>query len=173
MKDYLRQDAVFSPCRRYRYALWRIWDEQRPYLLFICLNPSTADEVTDDPTLVRCINYAQLWEYGGVCIANLFAYRATKPTDFLTTEDPLGADNNEWLIKLANEAGLIVAAWGNMGAHLGRAQQVLHLLPNLHCLKINKSGEPAHPLYLQADLRPFPFTLPTAKQLGHPPTHSL
>lgn len=119
------------------------------------------------------MNYAQLWEYGGVCIANLFAYRATKPTDLFTTQDPLGADNNEWLIKLANEAGLIVAAWGNMGAHLGRAQQVLPLLPNLHCLKINKSGEPAHPLYLKADLRPFPFTLPTAKQLGHPPTHSL
>lgn len=160
MKGYLRKDAVFSPCRSYRYALWRIWDEQRPYPLFICLNPSTADEVTDDPTLVRCINYAQAWGYGGVCTANLFAYRATKPADLLSTQDPIGIENDAWLCELARDAKLVVAAWGNLGTHLGRSQEVMNLVSGLHCLKINKTGEPAHPLYLRADLRPFPYKPP-------------
>ena len=156
----LQKGAEFSPCRKYRYALWRIWDEERPYLLFICLNPSTADEVTDDPTLIRCMNYAWSWGYGGVYMANLFAYRATKPANLLSAQDPIGADNNKWLRELSRNAELVVAAWGNLGTHLGRAQEVVQLLPNLHCLKINKSSEPAHPLYLRADLRPFPYKPP-------------
>ena len=138
----MQKGAEFSPCRKYRYALWRIWDEQRPYLLFICLNPSTADEVNDDPTLVRCTNYARSWEYGGVYMANLFAYRATKPTVLLNAKDPVGAENDKWLCKLANDAGLVVAAWGNLGTHLDRAQEVVCLLPDLYCLKINKSDVP-------------------------------
>ena len=152
---FLQKDAKFSECRKYRYALWRVWDSTLPTVLFLGLNPSTADEVVDDPTLIRCMNYAHSWGYGGVCMGNLFAYRATNPAELRTAKDPIGKENDEWLCKLAKEAGLIVAAWGNMGAYLGRSQQVVRLLPNLHCLKLNKSGEPAHPLYLRADLRPF------------------
>jgi hypothetical protein len=122
--------------------------------MFVGLNPSTADENTDDPTLTRCINYAKSWGFGGVCMANLFAYRATEPKDMKAAKNPIGYDNNEWLKKLSKEAGLVVAAWGNDGSYQGRSEQVKQLLPNIHCLKINKSGEPAHPLYQKSNLKP-------------------
>lgn len=115
--------------------------------MFIGLNPSTADETTDDPTLRRCVNYAKSWGYGGVCMANLFAYRATKPEAMKAVADPVGIENDEWLQKLAQGANLVVAVWGNDGIYLGRSKQVKQLIPDLHCLKLNKSGEPTHPLY--------------------------
>jgi len=150
----MKNTAELSKCRRYRYALWRTWDGSKPFVLFVGLNPSTADETTDDATLTRCINFAKSWGYGGVCMANLFAYRATQPSDMKTAKDPIGLDNNSWLEKLGNDAGIVVAAWGNDGAFLGRSQQIKTLLPTLHYLKMNKSGEPAHPLYLPAKLTP-------------------
>lgn len=75
----VQKDARLSSCRAYRFALWRIWDQSMPYAMFIGLNPSTADETRDDPTLVRCGNFARQWGYGSVCMANLFALRATGP----------------------------------------------------------------------------------------------
>lgn len=122
--------------------------------MVIGLNPSTADEVEDDATLVRCMNFAKSWGYGGVCMANLFAYRATNPDDMKAQKDPIGTDNDAWLLKLAKEAGIVVAAWGNDGSYLERSTAVRQMLANLYCLKMNKSGEPAHPLYLSADLTP-------------------
>jgi len=153
----MKTDAQLSACRKYRYALWRIWDETRPYAMFVGLNPSTADEIENDPTIIRCINFAKSWGYGGLCMANLFAYRATEPDDMMAQPEPVGTGNDDWLIKLANDAGVIIAAWGNGGGHLNRSKQVVELLPNLHCLKMNKSGEPAHPLYLKSDLQPMPM----------------
>jgi len=125
--------------------------------MFVGLNPSTADETTDDPTLTRCINYAKSWGYGGVCMANLFAFRATEPSVMKAAKDPVGLQTNEWLRKLAHDAGLVVAAWGNDGAYLNRSTQVVEFLPNMHCLKMNKSGEPAHPLYQKANLKTIPM----------------
>lgn len=158
----MKNTARLSRCRRYRYALWRTWDDTLPRVLFIGLNPSTADETSDDPTLVRCMNYAKAWGYGGVCTGNLFAFRATDPRDMKRAHrdglDPLGPENDRWLEKLAAEAELAVAAWGNDGAWLDRSAQVRKLLPELHCLKLNRSGEPAHPLYQKADLLPIPWT---------------
>jgi len=150
----MKNTAELSECRTYRYALWRTWDETKPTVMFIGLNPSTADETNDDPTLTRCINFANSWGYGGVCMANLFAFRATKPQDMKTAKDPVGSNNDDWLLKLANEADLVVGAWGNDGSFLGRSKHVIKLIPELHCLKINKSGEPTHPLYLPAKFKP-------------------
>jgi hypothetical protein len=153
----MKKDAVLSRCRKYRYALWRIWDDSKPPVMFIGLNPSTADETADDPTLVRCANYAKAWGYGGVCMANLFAYRATRPEDMMACRDPIGPGNDVWLSKLAKEAGIVVAAWGNGGGHLNRSSLIRDRLSGLHYIKMNKSGEPAHPLYLKADLKPLPL----------------
>ncbi len=155
----MKNTAELSQCRQYRYALWRTWDESKPYVMFIGLNPSTADENTDDPTLRRCMNFAKSWGYGGVCTANLFAYRATQPEDMKASADPIGSSNDEWLKTLADEAALVVAAWGNDGSFLGRSDRVLELVPNLHCLKLNKSGEPAHPLYQAATTQAVPMDL--------------
>ena len=126
--------------------------------MFIGLNPSTADENNDDPTLTRCINYAKSWGFGGVCMANLFAYRAIEPKDMKAAVNPMGLRNNHWLSKLAKEAGLVVGAWGNDGTFLGRSEQIRGLIDDIHWLKMNKSGEPAHPLYQKADLLPVPMS---------------
>jgi len=155
----LKNTAKLSECRKYRFALWRTWDDSKPYVMFVGLNPSTADETSDDPTLTRCINYAKSWGFGGVCMANIFAYRATKPNDMKAVVDPIGSENNEWLEKLSNDAGLVVAAWGNDGSHLARSEQVKGILPKLHCLKLNKTGEPVHPLYQKADIKPVPMSI--------------
>lgn len=90
-------------------------------------------------------------------MANLFAFRATEPADMKAADDPVGTQNNRWLRKLAGDAGLVVAAWGNDGSFQDRSRKVKRLLPDMHCLKVNKSGEPAHPLYQKADLDPVPF----------------
>jgi hypothetical protein len=153
----LLNTAAFSPCRRYRYALWRSWDSARPRVLFIGLNPSTADERSDDPTLRRCMRFARDWGYGGMCTGNLFAFRATEPKAMLSAADPVGPKNDAWLRRLADEAALVVAAWGNHGAYRSRSTVVRGLLGELHCLAVNQSGEPAHPLYQPAHRRPRPF----------------
>ena len=150
----MKNTAELSECRKYRYALWRTWDDTKPTVMFIGLNPSTADETNDDPTLTRCINFAKSWGYGGVCMANLFAYRATEPKDMKSAKDPVGLNNDSWLLKLSGNSEIVIGAWGNDGSFLKRSNQVLNLIPNLHYLKLNKSGEPAHPLYLSSKLKP-------------------
>ncbi|NVH52946.1 DUF1643 domain-containing protein [Photobacterium damselae subsp. damselae] len=150
----MKKTAKLSDCRTYRYELWRIWDESKPYAMFIGLNPSTADETEDDPTIRRCINFAKSWGYGGLCMVNLFAYRATQPEDMKRASNPIGDQNDETLILLAQNAGVIVGAWGNDGVFLNRSEDVRALIPELNVLKVNKSGEPAHPLYLKSTLTP-------------------
>ena len=150
----MRKSATFSPCRKYRYALWRLWDEAKPYVLFIGLNPSTADEVKDDPTVRRCIRYARDWGYGGLCMSNIFAFRATDPKVMKREADPVGLENDEWLKDLARDAGISVAAWGTHGSHMGRGARVIEMIDDLHYLDKTKAGHPKHPLYLPASLRP-------------------
>ena len=139
--------AQFDSERRYRYALWRIWDDTKPWVLFIGLNPSTADEQANDATLIKCIHFANSWGYGGVYMANLFAYRATDPMNMKSAADPIGLENDAWLDRLYMEAGLVVAAWGNHGVHLGRSDIIRSRFSQMKCLHINSTREPAHPLY--------------------------
>jgi hypothetical protein len=148
----------FSPCRQYRYTLWRQWanvDVAHPrYAMFIGLNPSTADEVQDDPTVRRCINFAKAWGYDALCMTNIFGYRSTQPARMLARRDPIGPDNDGHLRRLAGGATIVVAAWGAHGAHRGRSARVRAMLPALHYLRMTKAGEPGHPLYLPGVLTP-------------------
>ena len=149
----VNKNATFSDCRKYRYALSRTWNGKKKTILFIGLNPSTADEKIDDPTIRRCINYAQNWGYGSLLMVNLFAYRATMPSELKNVKNPIGNDNDLQIIELSKKADIAVAAWGNEGTLLNRDKEVKKILPNLMCLKINKSGQPAHPLYQKKDLK--------------------
>lgn len=149
--------TIFSPCRKYRYTLWREWSEGEGYAMFIGLNPSTADEINDDPTIRRCINYAKDWGYNALCMTNMFAYRATDPRDMKAVDDPIGPDNDKHLINMATGAGVVIAAWGTHGIHNNREAEVLRLIPNLHCLKLTSKGHPSHPLYLKKDITPVLF----------------
>lgn len=149
--------AIFSDDRKYRYVLWRTWDAlgmNDKRVMFICLNPSTADEKEDDPTVRRCIGFAKSWGYGGLYMCNLFAFRATEPIEMMKAEDPIGPDNDSWLDDITRETSLIVAGWGEYGTFLDRGKEVLQFIHNVHYLKLNKSGQPAHPLYLKSDLKP-------------------
>lgn len=145
--------ASFSSCRRYRYALWRRWGSGR-YAMFIGLNPSTADEKLDDPTIRRCRAFAMSWGFDALCMTNLFAYRATEPSDMLAQDDPVGVENDAYLQRLAEDAGVVVAAWGNHGTHLERNKAVMAMIPRLHALALTRDGHPGHPLYLPAHLSP-------------------
>lgn len=151
--------AHFSPCRLYRYSLWRSWaglfGTGKGFAMFIGLNPSTADETQDDPTIRRCIGYAKAWGYEGLMMTNLFGWRATNPADMLAQEDPVGPENDRHLVELAAGAGIVIAAWGAHGAHLDRGTQVRQLLPRqLYYLRMTAGGQPGHPLYLPKDCAP-------------------
>lgn len=150
--------AIFSPCRKYRYSLWHWWDTTKPYVMFVGLNPSAADETLDDPTIRRCKRFAFDWGGGGLVMTNLFAIRATDPKIMLLHSNPVGVDNNYYLRELARNAAIVVAAWGVHGGHRGRDNEVLKLIPIMHHLGLTKSGKPKHPLYLRADTRPELFT---------------
>lgn len=152
--------ARFSRCRRWRYLLWRRWSEG-PVANFLMLNPSTADEVKLDPSCTRARNYAEQWKFGALVVTNLFGWRATDPDDMKAARDPVGRGNDAAILAAARSAGLVVCAWGNHGLHLDRAQYVIARLRKagvkLHVLRLNDSGQPAHPLYLPGALRPSPW----------------
>ncbi len=144
--------AIFSPCRRYRYWLWRRWAEG-PHCCFIMLNPSTADEVQSDPTITRCMGFARRWGFSGLSVGNIFAYRATDPQEMIRQADPVGEENDWQLNDMAEQASKIVCAWGNHGTLLHRSHKVRRLLDRFELWHLgrNKSGEPKHPLYVKAD----------------------
>jgi len=150
--------ALFSPCRRWRYLLWRRWDPARPVANFLMLNPSTADEWQLDPSCTRARRYAERWGFGSVLITNIFAWRATDPEDMKAVRDPVGRGNDRAILRAARESALVVCAWGNHGAHLGRSTDIRKLLTRAkiqpRALRMNAGGEPAHPLYLPARLKP-------------------
>jgi hypothetical protein len=152
----MNKSATFSPCRKYRYTLWRHWGSifTSRYAMFIGLNPSTADETNDDPTIRRCIGYAKEWGYGGLCMTNLFAFRATSPKDMKVVDDPVGPDNDHYLKFITESVDVILAAWGNHGAYRDRDEEVYKMIPKLSYLKLTKAGFPAHPLYLPKGLKP-------------------
>ena len=131
--------------------------------MFIGLNPSTADETNDDPTIRRCVNFAKSWGYGALCMTNLFAFRATKPEVMKQQKDPIGEKNNHYIKKFARGAGVVIAAWGVHGSFWARDHEVKLMLPRLHHLGLTKHGDPRHPLYLKKDLSPVIWTIDTAK----------
>jgi len=155
----LERSAVISECKLYRYELSRVWDSDKPWVLFICLNPSTADHEVEDNTSRVCINYANRWGYGGLVIANLFAYRSTDPSELYKVSDPVGKDNDKYLKQLSGEASETVCAWGDDGGYLDRDLTVLPLLREPKCLTMLKSGRPGHPLYKNKELKPIPLIL--------------
>lgn len=150
----MKTGATLSKDRMYRYSLWRIWDESLPVVLFIGLNPSTANENEDDNTIRRCINFAKGWGYGGLYMANLFAYRTKDPEVMMAVPYPVGNGNDEILVELYKKADITIAAWSADGNFKNRDKEVQLLLPELHVLKINKDGSPGHPLYLKKSLTP-------------------
>lgn len=155
-------NAAFSPCGNYRYALWRQLQrrleprisEQGETALFVMLNPSTADDLEDYPTIRRCLGFVRREGFARLAVANLYALCSTDPARLATHPDPIGPVNDEWIGILAGDASLIIAAWGaSRHAAPGRIETVLRLLGGrpLRCLGLTDGGHPRHPLMVRAD----------------------
>lgn len=159
---FLERGATISACGRYRYRLWRRWDALRPLATFVMLNPSTADGEKDDPTIRKCIGFAQRWGMGGIYVGNLFAFRATKPADMLRAAEPVGPENDRYLAQMCTVATTVVCAWGAHGGHMQRDAAFLdrctywgRITPK--ALRLTSKGMPEHPLYVPYDVTPAAF----------------
>lgn len=153
----LRSSARFSNDMKYRYLLERQWKEAIGRVLFIMLNPSTADAEKADPTVARCITYAHIWGFGGVEVANIYALRSTNPKALFKDPDPIGQHNYCMIESAVGRASLVVAAWGTISndkKHLAEICRIVTQQKDLYCLRTTKNGHPAHPLYLPGDLKP-------------------
>lgn len=147
--------TVMSRDRLYRYTLWRRWSVGKRYVQFIGLNPSTADESSNDPTIRKCVKFARIWGFDAMCMTNLFAFRSTDKRVMMRFADPVGYGNDRWLTTIAENASIIVAAWSRDGAFNNRSKHVCNLLAerDLYCLRITQT-QPWHPLYLPDATRP-------------------
>ena len=158
----MHQGAVIDPTGCYRYSLWRVWNPKTSRVAFIMLNPSRADATVDDPTIRRCIGFAQRWGYGSLEVVNLFAYRTSDPVRLKQMRDPVGPENDHYLKQARERGTLTILAWGNRGNLNQRSQQVLSWLTpweNLYCLGVTRSGHPRHPLYLKRETKPIRYFL--------------
>lgn len=155
--------AVYSDCESYRYLLTRVWNPQGQKALFVMLNPSTATETQNDPTVERCERRARALGFGAFRVTNIFAFRATDPRVMRAQSDPVGPANDAAISQSAAEwADRIICAWGTHGAFLDRGPQVERLLRAtgrpLYALGLTREGHPMHPLYIGYDRQPEPWS---------------
>lgn len=159
---FQKSGATISECGTYRYHLWRVWDDEKPIMVFVMLNPSTADAQQDDPTIRRCIGFARRDGFGGISVRNVFALRATNPRELIGHRDPVGPLNAEHLLAARSVSLLtkLVVAWGARLPWSGRGSALRTAYCNAAnicmghqacCLGVTKSGDPRHPLYVRGD----------------------
>lgn len=163
MSNELQKDvsgAEFSEDRNYRYALWRIWDKSKPLVMFIGLNPSTANETDNDPTIKSVCRIAKNNGYGGVYMMNCFPIVSTDPSavkDFEERDEPEDLENMRWLLDVSKKCSDVVFAWGNFKEVVNRAASLTGYFKNAKVLAVNKNGSPKHPLYCKSDSKFIPY----------------
>ena len=161
-RQFLKGDAAsvaqYSDCENYRYELTRVWDDTGRKVVFVMLNPSTATEIQNDPTVERCERRARTLGFGGFRVCNIFAYRATDPRDMRAQDDPVGPANDAAILRACAWADRIVCAWGTHGEHHQRGPEMevmLRMQPKpLFHLGLSKKGHPKHPLYIAYVVQP-------------------
>ena len=158
ISEFSSSVALFSDCEKYRYVLTRVWAPEGKKALFVMLNPSTADEMKNDPTVERCERRARAMGFGAFRVCNIFAYRATDPRNMRAQQDPIGPGNDEAIRESCLWADRVVCAWGTHGAHLDRGAAVETLIrasgATPYHLGLSKAGHPKHPLYISYDVQP-------------------
>ena len=163
-------DAVFSPCRRYRFALMRRWADgdwfgevEGGLLNFIGVNGSTADELLNDPTVERMERRARSWGFGCLIVTNLFGWRSTNPKVLKTVDDPVGEQNDAAILEWAKRSKLVLCGWGLNGKLHRRDEKVMAMFARekitTHCLRLCNDGSPEHPLYIPYSTKPKPYSL--------------
>ena len=157
--------AVYSDCDNYRYQLTRTWDPAGQKVLFIMLNPSTATEVQNDPTVERCERRARALGFGAFRVTNIFAWRETDPKALRRANAPVGPENDRAILDGCAWADRIIAGWGSHGDHMDRSAQVARLLRStdrpVFSLGLTKAGHPRHPLYIAYRQQPEPWDIPS------------
>lgn len=151
----MNKGAIFSTDndKKYRYSLWRIWDETKEVVLFIGLNPSLANDSEDDNTIKKLIELCKNWDFGGFYIANLFAFITPYPKELLQELEPIGEQNDTTIQELMNKCSKTILMWGNNDGFIGRDKSVLKIISNPYCVGITKNGHPIHPLYQKSTSR--------------------
>ncbi len=148
----MKKSAVISECGKFRYALGRTWDSHKPALGFIMLNPSTADADQDDPTIRKCIGFAERLGYGAIVVTNLYAYRATDPVELKRAGYLRGPENDAWITKALREVEFTICAWGANARGMSRPVEVMEMVEERHgvctALALTDDGIPRHPLML-------------------------
>ena len=148
----LAKGAIFSDDRRYRYALWRVWQPNKPILIQISLNPSYANEFKNDPTITRGIVRADRNGFGGFIMGNLDAYVSTDPKALLNNEYAVGEFTDYYIREMVMLSERQLCGWGSFKGMAERASKVYAMLPNPYCLGVNADGQPKHPLYIGYDV---------------------
>lgn len=170
LSDDERSGAVISDCGQFRYHLWRRWNPDLPTMVWVMLNPSTADATADDPTIRRCIGFAKREGCGGISVRNVFALRATDPAELAKHPDPFGPENEAYLLHARNVSLLTVMVLG-WGAKLTdrrlreyyRRAEVCCVVNQPYCFGTTKAGDPRHPLYLKGDAPLEKWVLPSQR----------
>ena len=158
--DVVSTATYGGPDKCYRYTLKRVWNAKLPSLMWLMMNPSVATEIGDDRTVAKCQRYARAWGYGSMFVGNTFAYRCTDQERLTEVTDPVGPENDAALLTMAQQAGMVIAAYGTprIKSLHARGPQVVSMLQQhgivVHAMKIGANGRPCHPLYLPAALKP-------------------
>jgi len=148
--------AIFSDDRKFRFSLWRIWNEDKPRVMFIGLNPSTANEYKSDATITRVTGFAKDWGFGGFYMLNLFTYITPYPEELKQCSDPEKL-SDFYLQNISEKCKRVIFAWGTFKQAKERAEHVIKMFPDAFCLYKNNDGTPIHPLYVKADTIPVKF----------------
>lgn len=150
---YVESTAVLSDDKLYRYLLRRVWDTTKPRMLYVMLNPSTADAEADDATIRSCVRLAATLDYGSIEVVNIFAWRATNPKDLTDLDDPVGPRNYSTFVSAVRRCNVVVCAWGAHAMAQVRSVYVVQYMewrrPGARCFGKTKSGAPKHPLYIK------------------------
>ncbi|MAM05239.1 MAG: hypothetical protein CMD06_04690 [Flavobacteriales bacterium] len=146
----MKKKALFSKDQKYRYLLERTWNNSKKKLLFIMLNPSSADSKKDDPTIRRLISFSKKWGYGGFKVCNLYSYVTSSPSTLYSSSNILGYKNKSYIKKQIKNSDCIVYAWGNTEAE---PHWLKKIVKTSYCIGINKNGTPKHPLYINSNAK--------------------
>lgn len=155
--------ALFSEDRKHRYLLWRIWKQKTPSLLFIGLNPSTADDKMNDPTIRRLIKFAAGWGFGSLYCANLFTQVTPRPSDLIKVDNLAIEKSILSIQRSAEKCDTILFGWGSFKEAKMVSEQIVEMFPRAKCLGVNHDGSPKHPLYLKATVSLEPYGPELAK----------
>jgi hypothetical protein len=150
--------AKFNEDKTHRIFLWRIWDTELPFVLFIGLNPSTADATKDDATIRRCKRFASDNGFGGMYMMNLFSIVSSDPKILLHGNTLVDGYDDE-LKNVASKCKAVVFCWGGFPEAVAREAEVIPMFPDALCFGHNADGTPKHPLYLKGDTKLIPFKI--------------